>query len=429
MKTSTLSFIPNGHSKTHTLLFNAAFKTRVPQLVSLLLERVKRITLSATIILSILLGFSSGAWGQGLQTFNTSGTFTVPLGVTNVKVEVWGSGSGGNNSSNWGGGGGAFAGNNSVSVTPGSSYPVTVGIGGAAAGNGANSSFSTLVIAAGSVARIGGTTAASTGSAGLVWAGGNGGTSTSTGGAGGGGSAGAGGNGGNGANSSSGTGGTGGIAGTAGTGTAGAAGGAGGNTGNPGIIGSAPGGGGGENSSAGSGSGTGGNGRVIVTWTCPAATISYSGTSFCKSAAPQSVTITGTAGGTFSAVPSGLSINSSGVIDPSISTPGTYVVHYQIASGGNGCTAVNATASITINGSPVSSVTGQSNITCFAGSDGSITIQATGGTGPYNYSVDDGVTWTPALPVLPNPYQYGGLNVANNPYRVKVKDSNGCKSL
>jgi hypothetical protein len=84
--------------------------------------------------------------------------------------------------------------------------------------------------------------------------------------------------------------------------------------------------------------------------------------------------------------------------------------------------------SVTVNASPVASVDGQSNISCFAGSNGSITIRATGGPGPYNYSVDNGASWTPALPVLPNPYQYGGLNVANNPYRIKVKDSNGCIS-
>ena len=91
---------------------------------------------------------------------------------------------------------------------------------------------------------------------------------------------------------------------------------------------------------------------------------------------------------------------------------------------------VTAQATITQPVTAISaSVDVKSDIKCFNGSDGSITIRATGGTGPYNYSVDDGVTWTPALPVLPNPYQYGGLNVANNPYRVKVKDSNGCKSL
>jgi hypothetical protein len=92
---------------------------------------------------------------------------------------------------------------------------------------------------------------------------------------------------------------------------------------------------------------------------------------------------------------------------------------------------LTVTTSVTIT-QPVTaisaSVDGQSNISCFAGSNGSITIRATGGTGPYNYSVDNGASWTPALPVLPNPYQYGGLNVANNPYRIKVKDNNGCIS-
>ena len=80
---------------------------------------------------------------------------------------------------------------------------------------------------------------------------------------------------------------------------------------------------------------------------------------------------------------------------------------------------VSSTVAVSVN---------QSNVNCYAGTDGSITITVSGGTGPYNYSVDNGASWTPALPVLPNPYQYGGLNVANGPYRIKVMDSNGCVS-
>jgi hypothetical protein len=54
----------------------------------------------------------------------------------------------------------------------------------------------------------------------------------------------------------------------------------------------------------------------------PSATISYAGTPFCKSVATaQSVTRTGTAGGTFSASPAGLTINAAtGAITPSTST-------------------------------------------------------------------------------------------------------------
>lgn len=59
------------------------------------------------------------------------------------------------------------------------------------------------------------------------------------------------------------------------------------------------------------------------------ASYSYSAAGWCTSDVVQSPVITGTAGGTFSAVPAGLSINAvSGDIDPSLSTPGSYTVTY-----------------------------------------------------------------------------------------------------
>ena len=71
----------------------------------------------------------------------------------------------------------------------------------------------------------------------------------------------------------------------------------------------------------------------ITITTLPAATISYAGTPFCSSlAAPQSVTQTGTAGGTYSST-AGLTINAAtGAITPSTSTAGTYTVTYTMAA-------------------------------------------------------------------------------------------------
>jgi len=212
---------------------------------------------------------SQKAFGQITQVFNASGTFTVPAGITSIKVEAWGGGAGGSTGYG-GGGGGAFAGSNTLTVTAGATYTVTVGNGGAALNDGTNSSFGTLIVAAGGgtggAGNTGGTVAGSTGA--IRFAGGNGANGSSNGGGGGGGSAGAGGAGGNGTNTGGNTGGTGGLAGIAGTGTAGAAGGNGGNSGNnPVGAGNVPGGGGGENGNGGPGSGAGGKGRVIVTYT------------------------------------------------------------------------------------------------------------------------------------------------------------------
>lgn len=90
---------------------------------------------------------------------------------------------------------------------------------------------------------------------------------------------------------------------------------------------------------------------VTIT-TAPVATISYAGTPFCFSiATPQSVTLTGTTGGIFTA-PAGLTIDAStGAITPGTSTVGTYLVTYTIAASA-GCAAFITTTSVTISTAP-----------------------------------------------------------------------------
>ncbi|NEW80436.1 MAG: hypothetical protein GZ086_13655, partial [Gelidibacter sp.] len=240
----------------------------------------------------IFLFFTVNSFSQQSQIFSIPGTstFTVPAGVTTIKVEAWGSGAAGHNTNNRGGGGGAFAGINAITVTPGSTYTVTVGAGAASGsgGNGQNSSFGTLVIAAGAIGGNGGAVASSTGT--IRYAGGNGGSSNKNGGAGGGGSAGAGGTGDVGGNTSDNTGGTAGGAGIAGSGSAGAAGGVGGNNNTTGSSGTFPGGGGGEGGE-GYASGGGGNGQVKISWitvsaSSPTAICSGTSTNLTSSALP-----------------------------------------------------------------------------------------------------------------------------------------------
>ncbi|MHC1707863.1 MAG: beta strand repeat-containing protein [Bacteroidales bacterium] len=69
-------------------------------------------------------------------------------------------------------------------------------------------------------------------------------------------------------------------------------------------------------------------------------------------------------------------------------------------------------------------VNGQTDPLCNGGSDGSITIQGSGGVSPYSYSVNNGSSW---ISSGSNPYVYGGLQ-ADTPYRIKIKDNNGCES-
>lgn len=85
----------------------------------------------------------------------------------------------------------------------------------------------------------------------------------------------------------------------------------------------------------------------------PQAFISYSPSVYCNSLnSPQTPNLTGVGtinGGSYTAIPSGLSINPvSGRVDPSQSLEGTYVIRYIVPSSGNVCDAVEAATTLTI---------------------------------------------------------------------------------
>ncbi len=233
--------------------------------------RIKKNVVVRSFLVMLFVFLTGGIlYGQPVsQTFNTSGTYTVPAGYSAiVTIEAWGAGAGGGSGAaeRGGGGGGAYA--SSTTTLSAGSYTVTIGTGGAVGAVGGNSSFTSLVIGAGgsstttATGGAGGTVAASIGTIRFAGgAGGNAGNSNSAGG-GGGGSAtssaigGAGGTGLNGNNATGGVGGTGqgnGGAGSENTNLATA------------VAGTAPGGGGGGRASNATTSAAGANGRVIVT--------------------------------------------------------------------------------------------------------------------------------------------------------------------
>jgi hypothetical protein len=202
LKKSNMNRILNISLKSFTRKFLAG------RVVSSLVE--KRVGM----MLVFLFAFSKIICGQ--TTYTSNGTFTVPAGITSIKVECWGAGgSGGGSTANtvYGGGGGAggsYA-NKVVTVIPGNTYTVTVGgvtTGSTSAGVKGNPSwFGTAgtVYAeggAGGAAPNGGNVAGGTGTTStsigtIIYAGGNGaGGTAALGGAGGGGagSTGAGGN-------------------------------------------------------------------------------------------------------------------------------------------------------------------------------------------------------------------------------------------
>ncbi|MEO5602856.1 MAG: gliding motility-associated C-terminal domain-containing protein [Cyclobacteriaceae bacterium] len=72
----------------------------------------------------------------------------------------------------------------------------------------------------------------------------------------------------------------------------------------------------------------------------------------------------------------------------------------------------------------VSGTTTQTNVVCFGGNTGSITITGAGGTGPYDFSIDGGTTY-PALNVAANTFTT--LTAGN--YNLRVRDANNCESI
>ncbi|WP_052324522.1 PKD-like domain-containing protein [Haliscomenobacter hydrossis] len=336
-------------------------------------------------------------------TYNSSGTFIVPTGVTSITVQSWGAGGGGASGSSanrGGGGGGAFA-TSTFAVVPGASYTVTVGTGGAPGVNGGNSSFGIVVIAVGGSAAPGGLVGGAGGQAAActpalapnAFSGGNGGGSVAAGGddagGGGGGAASSTANGGHGAAGTSSTPGAGGQFG--GNGNVGAG------TGQPGDGGNgaddsfaadaqngfAPGGGGGGMSeSLLSDSGDGANGRVVVSWACGLDVSNFS------VAVTEPVCEDG---------PATVVLSSNTVPD------GTYSVVYSV-SGAN--TSSNNNATVTFTGGTGSFTTGNLN------NDGNttITINSLGCANPSNntdsFVVDDG----PAQPGAIT----GGTSVCDN---------------
>jgi hypothetical protein len=125
--------------------------------------------------------------------------------------------------------------------------------------------------------------------------------------------------------------------------------------------------------------------RVVTVNPLPTASISYAGSPFCGSGT-VAVTSTGTAGGTYTAAPAGLSITAAtGSINLSTSIVGTYTVTYTFSSGGCSNTA---TTSITINPPPAATISYTGSPFCATGTK---TVTQTGTTGG-TYSSTAGLT-------------------------------------
>ncbi|MFY7911964.1 MAG: BspA family leucine-rich repeat surface protein, partial [Emticicia sp.] len=149
----------------------------------------------------------------------------------------------------------------------------------------------------------------------------------------------------------------------------------------------------------------------IVSISSPAsATIAYAASGFCSTDGAKSVNRNGTAGGTFSAAPAGLSISSSsGLITPSSSSAGTYTVTYSIAAT-NGCPAFTTTTSVAIS-TPPSATIGYTG-SPFCGVSTPINVSRTGTTGGTFSSSPAGLSINPSTgQITPNTSTAGTYTV------------------
>jgi len=110
-----------------------------------------------------------------------------------------------------------------------------------------------------------------------------------------------------------------------------------------------------------------------------AASISYAAPAFCANSGLQPVTQTGNSGGTYTALPAGLSIDpANGTINPVASAPGTYTVTYSLAANGP-CPAFSTTASVIITAAPSAAISYAGTPYCSGSGAASVTRTGTAG--------------------------------------------------
>lgn len=152
--------------------------------------------------------------------------------------------------------------------------------------------------------------------------------------------------------------------------------------------------------------------QVITLTTSPDASFSYSAAEFCAEVGTESpVFPTGASAGTFTATPTGLSINgSNGDITLDASTANTYTITNTIAASGS-CPQATATGTVTINALPT--VDGGADQTVCEGTQ--VTLTATGAD---SYTWTGGITQSTAFTPA----------IGTTTYTVTGIDANNCEN-
>lgn len=135
----------------------------------------------------------------------------------------------------------------------------------------------------------------------------------------------------------------------------------------------------------------------------------------CQSSSDGFITLT-VNGGTPGGGPSPYSYSwSNGATSKNISglTSGSYTV---TVTDSKSCTK-NLPATITAPSALTIGIASKTNVTCNSGTDGSVTLSASGGVSGYNYSINGGATWQAASTFS---------SLSNGLYTIQLKDLNNC---
>jgi hypothetical protein len=147
----------------------------------------------------------------------------------------------------------------------------------------------------------------------------------------------------------------------------------------------------------------------------PTVSITGLAAAYCKDA--TAVTLAGTAtpaSGTFT-----IDATAATSFDPAALTAASHSVIYTYTDA-NGCSGSD-TKAVIVNALP-SFTLASTNVTCNGAANGTITITVTGGATPYEYSKDDGATYTTAAAATTKAY----TALAPALYKPTVRDTNGC---
>lgn len=170
------------------------------------------------------------------------------------------------------------------------------------------------------------------------------------------------------------------------------------------------------------------NGDAITNLDCPTVSISYASSQICNSNTfPQPVIISGTgtfSGGTFTVMPSGLSIDTiNGTIMPSSSVEGVFTITYTIPPS-PGCPSYEASTTVIIVDGPNAGAGGSvtvsetSTITIdlysllFGAQPGGVWTRLSGASGTFNPSTG---TFTPAIGATTSTFMYSLMGNASCP--------------